>query len=283
MRQETISSLLKNELRSMLNTQSRPVTCTLVRSAEVDEQLRGYQQNLLTRLRTGTSPGVRARNNSESEPADWSVISVLIAHSDPVISAGLAVLLQKNAKFKVLLCTRKRSNSQPASDPGESADVVLADYDSGIRLTAHAPESKSRVIILSHSDTRAKVCHALAHGVRGYFLLGCSLQDLTAGIRSVHEGGVAVTPRVASRITESMNQATLTAKQQSVLWLMALGRSNKQIAGELGLAVGTVKVHVKSIFAKLRVHNRVGAVAIARRCGILLDEPEWHEPCCAKG
>jgi DNA-binding NarL/FixJ family response regulator len=149
---------------------------------------------------------------------------------------------------------------------------VIADYDSGIRLTDGAPASNAHVVILTHSDSQAKICHALAQGVRGYLLLGCSLQDLAAGIRSVHQGGVAVTPRVASRIAESMNQETLTARQQIVLRLMTLGWSNKRIARELRLAVGTVKTHVKSILAKLGAGNRSEAAAIARQRGILPDD-----------
>lgn len=220
----------------------------------------------------------------ESElSGELAVIAVHIAHSDPVISAGLAVLLQKYCEFKVVCSHFKGSTSHPSSDPDYSADVVLADYDSGIRLTARAPDSKSRVIILTHSDRQANICHALAHGVRGYLLLGCSLQDLTAGIRSVHEGGVAVTPRVASRIAESMHQKTLTVREQNVLRLMTAGRSNKQIARQLGIAVGTVKAHIKSILAKLDASSRGEAVAVAQRRGILLDEPEWQESCSARG
>jgi DNA-binding CsgD family transcriptional regulator len=87
---------------------------------------------------------------------------------------------------------------------------------------------------------------------------------------------------VASRIAESLNQETLTAREQSVLRQMTLGQSNKRIAQELGLAVGTVKVHVKSILSKLNAGNRGEAVAIARRRGILPDEIEWQAPGCAE-
>jgi DNA-binding NarL/FixJ family response regulator len=222
-------------------------------------------------------------NNSASEPTDSSEIAVLVAHSDPVISAGLVVLLRKSRKFKVFRSHARRSTSHQAGDLAHSADVVIADYESGIRLTAHAGESGGRVVILTHSDSQARICHALAQGVRGYLLLGCTLRDLMAGIRSVHEGGLAVTPRVASRLAESLSQEMLTAREQSVLRQMTLGWSNKRIAGELGVALGTVKSHAKAIFAKLAARNRGEAVAIARRRGILADEIEWQEPCCARG
>lgn len=249
----------------------------------MDEQVRSCQQNLRGGLRTGSSTGMRKQSNAESDPTDSSEIAVLIAHSDPVISAGLVALLRKSGKFKVLCYRRKRPTLDPTRAPVDSADVVIADYDSGIRLTVTASELNSRVVILADSDSEAKICRAFAQGVRGYLLFGCSFEDLVAGIRSVHEGGVAVTPRVAGRIAESLNRETLTAREQSVLRLMTLGQSNKRIAHEFGLAEGTVKTHVKSILGKLNAGNRGEAVAIARRRGILPDEIERQAPDCTRG
>jgi DNA-binding NarL/FixJ family response regulator len=238
-------------------------------------------------LRVASEPevsthGVRKQNTAESDPTDLSEIAVLIAHSDPVISAGLVALLRESGKFKVLCYRRRQATSEPTRDPVHSAAVVIADYDSGIRLAVTAAEFNSRVVILTDSDSEAKICRAFARGVRGYLLLGCTLEDIVAGIRCVHEGGVAVAPRVASRIAESLNQETLTAREQSVLRQMTLGQSNKRIAQEFGLAVATVKVHVKSILRKLNAGNRGEAVAIARRRGILPDEIECQAPGCAR-
>jgi DNA-binding NarL/FixJ family response regulator len=137
-----------------------------------------------------------------------------------------------------------------------------------------ASESYGRVVILTDSDSQAKICRAFALGARGYLLLGCSLEDLVTGIRSVHAGGVAVTPQVARRIAESLNQQTMTTREQSVLRQIALGQSNKRIAHQFGLAEGTVKSHVKSILRKLSAGSRGEAVANARRRGILPEEIE---------
>jgi DNA-binding NarL/FixJ family response regulator len=242
-----------------------------------------YQQNLPGGSQAEGGYGVRRGDTSQGQPIGKVEIAVRIAHSDPVITAGLAVLLRKRRGFKVLRADAKRSTLHRAGGRVDSADVVIADCDSGVWLTAGAAELNGRVIILSHDDSPAKICHALAQGVRGYLLLGCSVQDLVAGIRSVHEGGVAVTPRVASRIAESMHQETLTTREQSVLQRMALGLRNKRIASELGLAEGTIKTHVKSILDKLNASNRSEAIAIARRRGILRDELEWQERPCARG
>jgi DNA-binding NarL/FixJ family response regulator len=244
----------------------------------VDQQVSSGRQHSRGRRQTTPSFAAHEQTNTGVEPAALSEIAVLIAHSDPLIAAGLAVLLRKSRRFKVLPSTWRRSRPRAAEHLAYAPDVVIADYDSGMQRITGPPRSSGRVVILTHSDGQAKICHALAQGVRGYLLLGCSPQELVAAIRSVHEGDVAVTPRVASRIAECLNQETLTAREAGVLRSMTFGWSNKRIAAELGLAVGTVKSHIKTIFAKLGAGNRGEAVAIARRRGILPDEIERQEP-----
>lgn len=216
---------------------------------------------------------MRGAGNSESSYA--GEVTVLIAHSDPVVSAGIAAVLRAFRDFKVIVLGPAETVSELSADRVSSADVVVADYDSGLRLTETA--RGRRVVILTSSDSEARICHALERGARGYLLLGGSLQDLVDGIRSVHDGGVAVGPLVASRIAEKMNQQALTAREEAVLRLMMLGLSNKRIAVKLTVAEGTVKTHVKSILGKLNAACRTEAVAIAQRRGILPDGRERYE------
>ena len=191
-------------------------------------------------------------------------IRVLIAHGDPLISAGLAATLGRLRDFE----TATGTGRQPA------ADVVIADYESGLNLIASGGASGRRVMILTHSDSEAKICHALEQGARGYLLLGCSLQDLVDGLRSVYAGGIALGPLVASRIADRMKQQALTPREGDILRYMMLGMSNKAIASKLALAVGTVKTHVKSVLEKLNATSRTQAVSIAQRRGLLRDEVE---------
>jgi DNA-binding NarL/FixJ family response regulator len=191
-------------------------------------------------------------------------IRVLIAHCDPLISAGLTATLSRLRDFEATTAAAR----QPA------ADVVIADYDSGLQLIASGGAPGRRVMILTHSDSEAKICHALEQGARGYLLLGCSLQDLVDGLRSVYMGGIALGPLVASRIADRMKQQALTPREADILRYLMLGLSNKAIASKLTLAVGTVKTHVKSVLEKLDATSRTQAVSIAQRRGILRDEDE---------
>ena len=156
----------------------------------------------------------------------------------------------------------------------DCADVLIADYESGIRLTETEPGWRGRAVIFTTSDSEEKIHHSLERGVRGYLLLGCAVKDLVDAIRAVHGGFVAVGPQVATRLADRLKRETLTRREEMILGRMMLGLRNKDIARDLALAVGTVKTHVKSIFAKLHVTSRTEAAAVAQRCGILsVDRP----------
>jgi DNA-binding NarL/FixJ family response regulator len=208
----------------------------------------------------------------------YSKIKVLIAHSDPLIAAGLAVTLLKQHDFEVLVRRPAPQASGEAAIRLPPADVVVADYDSGMRLIASAATGSQSVVILTHSDSEGMICHALQQGARGYLLQGGSLADLLGGLRSVSVGGMAIGPLVAGRVAEWMKQPALTRREGDILRQMMLGRSNKRIAIELNVAIGTVKTHVKSILDKLDAASRTEAVAIAQRRGILREQRECPPP-----
>jgi DNA-binding NarL/FixJ family response regulator len=200
-------------------------------------------------------------------------IKVLIAHSDPFIAAGLVTLLRERRDFEVAV----RSHAWTSNARGRrlpSSNVIVTDYDSGMQLLESAGEPCPRVIILTHSDSEVKICRALERGVRGYLLLGCSLQELMNSLRTVNVGNMALGPLAVSRVASRMKQRALTHREEDILRQLMLGLSNKGIARKLTVALGTVKTHVKAILRKLDVTSRTGAVAIAQRRGILREETE---------
>jgi DNA-binding NarL/FixJ family response regulator len=199
-------------------------------------------------------------------------IKVLIAHGDPLISAGLAAILQRRYDFEALVCSPPLTQSRTTSRHLPPADVVVADYELGLQLIVSRGALSNRVIVLTHSDSEAKICRAVELGARGYLLLGCSLEELIDALRSVYIGNTALAPLVASRIANRMSKPALTGREEDILRGVMLGRSNKAIAANLAMALGTVKTHVKSILVKLDAASRTEAVAIAQRRGILGDD-----------
>jgi DNA-binding NarL/FixJ family response regulator len=209
----------------------------------------------------GASPPVRGLELREGDMGLSPGITVLIVHSDPLVSAGLSAILSEGTDFLVTQAT--------------PADVAVADYDSGLRLIASKQLHRNRVLILTQRDSEAAICHALEQGAGGYLLQGCSLAEIMSGIRLVCRGSIPLAPLAASKLAERLTQQSpLTPREVDILRQMMRGLSNKSIALKLDLAVGTVKTHVKSIFSKLHAGSRTQAVTVAQRRGILLEDEE---------
>lgn len=196
-------------------------------------------------------------------------ITVVIAHRDPFLSAGLARHLGGLTEFALWVHCWELAVAVPASESGE---VVIADYDSGLRLLESTSRWRDRVVIFTERDDETCVRHALERGVRGYLLLGCGVADLVGAIRTVHEGGRVLAPLLALRIAEQIRWKRLTPAELHILGLILAGLTNKEIARATSRSTETVKSHVRAIFRKLDARNRVQAVLVARQRGILSEE-----------
>ena len=194
-----------------------------------------------------------------------AVVSVMILCADPVIAAGLSAVLHEGRGFQIVF---PREPGDLACGP-PPADVVVADYETALRLAQSAPEWSKKLVVFTNIDSEAKICRALESGARGYLLYGVGVPELLEGIRSVHRGGVALSPLVAARITNRMQGNPLTAREKAVLEQLMLGLRDKVIARRLSVGVGTVKTHVKAILDKLEAGSRTAAVIAAQRRGLL--------------
>ena len=95
------------------------------------------------------------------------------------------------------------------------------------------------------------------------------LTNVVGAIRTVHGGGRVIPGEVAARLAEFAGQSDLTDRELEVLRLVARGLSNKDVARAIGRTDETVKIHLKSIFAKLGVTDRTGAVTLALGRGLI--------------
>jgi DNA-binding NarL/FixJ family response regulator len=196
-------------------------------------------------------------------------LTVVIAHRDPFLSAGLARQLGNFAEFEPVVSGLEVGAAITGSDSG---DVIVADYESGLGFLGSNSRWRDRVVIFTERDGEASICRAVELGVRGYLLVGCGVADVATAIRTVHEGGCALAPLVASRMAERIKWEKLTPSELDILRLLFSGLRNKEIAWATSRTPETVKTHVKTIFRKLDARSRTQAVMVARRRGILPEE-----------
>ena len=195
------------------------------------------------------------------------MISVLVVDDHPLFREGLSGLLATVADVEVV----------GAVGDGESAvrrtlelrpDVVLMDLNlPGVpgleatrRIVAGAPDTA--VLVLTMVDDDDSVMAALQVGARGYLLKGAAQEEVLAAIRSVAAGGAVFGPGVAGRMLaggRTQQGWNLTEREAEVLALIADGRSNPEIAHELGVSLKTVQNHVSRVLAKMQVRDRTQA------------------------
>jgi len=135
--------------------------------------------------------------------------------------------------------------------------------------TIRAEFPSAKIVVLSTYQGDEDIYRALEAGAVTYLLKDMIAERLMGVIREVAGGGRPIPPEVAQRLTGRMFQSALTNREVEVLQLVARGMRNKEIAADLKISDETVQGHVKNILAKLSVHDRTEAVAIAIRRGIV--------------
>ncbi len=142
------------------------------------------------------------------------------------------------------------------------------------RLRIKRPDVK--IVVLTGSEARSDILGALEAGVHGYLVKRERTDVVLARIRHILAGEIYVPPSLANITEEVVDPAgsmevaepqleVLTPRQREVLQLITEGMSNKEIGRELGVAEGTVKMHVATILKAINANNRAHAAAIGKK------------------
>jgi len=199
------------------------------------------------------------------------IITALI-HRDPLLCMGVLATLRADPRFEIRVAAEiPPLEAIHAEAALTAADVVVTDYETGMALAAHARDARRAlpVMVVTQRDSEAEVRAALAQGVLGYVLAGCRLEEIVDGVLSVCRGQRYLGQSAARRIVEGLVHEPLTPRETEVLRFVVAGWSNKMVANHLGLAVGTVKCHVKAILGKLDAKSRTQAATLAQRRGLV--------------
>jgi DNA-binding NarL/FixJ family response regulator len=138
--------------------------------------------------------------------------------------------------------------------------------------TVHAIRTEfpdARIVMISTYVGDEEIYGALQAGAMAYLVKSVQREELASAIRKVAAGQRHIPPEVAARLADRVTRSQLSARELEVLRLVVSGRRNREIAGALVIAEGTVKLHVSSILGKLGVADRTEAVTVALQRGIV--------------
>jgi len=213
-------------------------------------------------------------------------ISVLVADDQSMVRAGFRMLLGGEPGIEVVAEARNGEEAvhQAARfNPTVTLmDIRMPELD-GLEATRRilAADPHARVLILTTFDLDEYVYEALRAGASGFVLKDDPPEQLIAAGRTVAAGDALLSPGVTRRVIRRFARRSrpappgfgeLTEREREIFRLIAVGRSNPEIAAELFIGETTVKTHVTHVFAKLGVRDRVQAVVLAYQSGLVDDE-----------
>ena len=200
------------------------------------------------------------------------------------------------AAFKSLLSAHERISVVGDSGDARSAidrialllpDVVLLDISmpglSGLDAIRPIREAhpRVRILMLTHHEGESFVDQAMRAGADGYISKDSDPGELILGIETVSEGRPYLSPKVAGGLVARMRRgepiepggasrlSTLTGREREVFQLLALGKSNKDVARELDISLGTAKKHRENLQRKLDCHSTAELARLAIREGLM--------------
>ena len=209
-----------------------------------------------------------------------SALRVLIADDHDIVRKGLKALIEEHPGWEV--CGEARSGREAVKKATElNPDIVVIDVSmpdlNGLEATRQIRKScpKTEVLVITHHDSDEMASEVLESGARGYVLKSDSDRDLAHAVESLSRHRPFFTARVTeiflanrgSRQTDpvEMVRNRLTSREREILQLLAEGKTAKEVASVLGIAIKTSDTHRTNIMRKLNVHSVAELVRYAIR------------------
>jgi DNA-binding NarL/FixJ family response regulator len=211
-------------------------------------------------------------------------LRVLLADDHAIVRRGLRSLLEEAGHTVVAEAADGLEAVQFAEE--HQPDLLILDIGmprlTGIEVAARAQklDTPPGVIVLSMHADESYIIRALAAGARGYLLKSATDEDLLPAIRAVASGKPFFSPAVTAVLVEDYIRRLqsrgltdsfdlLTDREKEVLQLLAEGRSNKEVATQLNVALSTIETHRANLMQKLNLHSTAEVVLYAVRKGII--------------
>ena len=210
--------------------------------------------------------------------ADRDRLRVMVIDDHMLFRSGLSELLERRG---IEVCAAVGDGEEGCRlVAGLQPDVVLLDLRmpelDGLSVLERivALDPGCAVVMLTTSSDERDLVSSLRSGARGYLLKDMEPERLVDALAAVVDGETVVAPEMTSVLAKVVKGgkvesgrparfSSITPREFEILRHLAEGQSNKEIARDLGITDGTVKLHVRSILRKLQVRSRVEAAVVA--------------------
>ncbi|UXN68527.1 response regulator transcription factor [Devosia neptuniae] len=204
-------------------------------------------------------------------------IKVLLVDNHPLVLDGLKAILETFEHIDVVGVAGLALTGLEiarATRPQVALMDINMPHVNGIEALELFREQvpETRVLMLSMHDSREYISTSVMHGASGYVLKDVSTEEIVEAIETVAAGGTYFSSGVSDVLLErraSEAAQPLTAREYSVLLLIAAGQSNKQVAEALSISAATVETHRKKIKKKLGVSSTAGLTRYAIENGLV--------------
>jgi len=216
------------------------------------------------------------------KPPPKSTIRIAVVESDPLRFLGFRAIFSSEEDFRI------RAATVPSILNSPDDDIILMTSSGGAAFHAAMSALKAvrptiRIIVTGAGSSDEEILRAIAAGAKGYIAEGATPDEFKHAIQVVHSGSVWAPRRVLctfiERATASprrvlpQGEDKISEREREVLKLLVAGRSNKEIADELGIEVRTVKAHVSQLMRKVGVQNRIALSVHAITHSLLSTRP----------
>jgi DNA-binding NarL/FixJ family response regulator len=204
---------------------------------------------------------------------ETSTISLVIADDHPLILAGIATLIESEPSFELL---GQAVDAMQAVEQYKRLrpDVLLIDLNmpgGGLDAIAQvkAFHADAKIVILTTYEGDEDVHRGLRAGASAYLLKQASFEEIVHSVRQVANDRRYLPPVLVEKLASRINANQLSKRELDILAHLSAGKSNKVIARDAGIGIGTVKYHINNILSKLNVSCRTEAASVAQKRGLL--------------
>jgi DNA-binding NarL/FixJ family response regulator len=215
------------------------------------------------------------------------MIHILIADNEALVRGGLRMILEAQPDLEVV---GEAVDGNDAVDQARTLrpdlvlmDIRMPDLDGleATRLLLSGADPVPKVLVLTTFDLDEYVYKAISAGASGFLLKSAAPHQLVHGVRAVASGDALLAPEITRRLLDRFVRrpppsnhippelAELTQRELDVLQHIANGYSNAEIARALYLSEATIKTHITHLLSKLQLRDRVQAVVLAYRTGLM--------------